>query len=105
MLSTLNHYQRVRKQNDKLIRESLQSGINKERELMLFLIRENQRFSESLPFVISIDIGFPTFFEDRKDFDDELIRQSVSYSSPNQLKLLISRYVEKESLYCQGLVS
>jgi hypothetical protein len=105
MLSTLNHYQRIRKQNEKVIREVLDSNLNKKNELLLFLIKENHLFSESLPFFLPYEISLATFFGDRKRFDDELIRYSVNYSAPNSLKVLISSYVKKESLYCYGLVS
>jgi hypothetical protein len=108
MLSTLNHYQRIRKQNNVLLKNS---SINNElpEKIIEELSTINRQFIEQLPFVVALDLqkasDLKLFLQRRTEFDNNLIRLCVGHSSSNSLKSLIMTYIRKERTYCLTLVT
>jgi hypothetical protein len=106
MLSTLNHYQRVRKHNETMIKELFETNDVRFKQTLQLLIKENITFSVALPFTLLFDsfelneIGL--FFKARKKFDNELIRIAVSYHDKYALKDLLDKYIkiEEHTLLC-----
>ena len=100
MLSTLNHYQRVRKHNENMVKELFETNDVRFESTLHFLIKENITFSAALPFPLLFDSfqlnQIAILFKGRKKFDNELIRIAVSYHDKKALKDLLNKYIKIE---------
>ena len=104
MLSILNHYQRSRKNTEKIVKGltktstvSLDLAINNLREL-------NILFAASLPFTIHFETGaiinINSFLLERKAFDNTFIRMAIGHNN-DTFKYLITEFIIKEAQQLQ----
>ncbi len=98
MLSTLNHYQRIRKHNDELVLK-----MEYQDDAVLFLLKENTKFSSQLPFEISFLVKGKqtvyTLIKSRELFDEEFIRKAINSTEQQLLKGLVNSYIEIEETF------
>jgi len=108
MLSTLNAYQRSRKQTDIKIKKLFEAEHFQVSLFIDSIIVNNVLFSQALPFKLIFSLSYNTslgaLLSSRRIFDDELIRVAVKSGNKIALKNMINHFSQRENMISEPLI-
>ena len=100
MLSTLNHYQRGRKNTETILKGLTKTNTTSLNSAINHLTESNILFAASLPFTIHFETSAITniksFLLERRAFDNTFIRMAIGHNN-DPFKYLITEFIRTEA--------